>query len=150
MQLIRPTFALVTVPDPRGETRTEFGDITMFDVTVLALARSEENRTPDQCWTNLCISERKAPRAPVSVHGRLARRWEGFTPGFPDCWPGSSPRTRSPSPIHRPATRRKTPFSYNLFLRFTCGTNGTCVRQRPTGQLVGITTIHHVEITRAG
>jgi len=34
-QLIRPTFALVTVPSSRGGTRTEFGDLPMFDVAVL-------------------------------------------------------------------------------------------------------------------
>jgi len=34
-QLIRPTFALVTVPSSRGGTRTEFGDLPMFDVALL-------------------------------------------------------------------------------------------------------------------
>ena len=34
-QLIRPTFALVTVPSSRGGTRTEFGDLPMFDLAVL-------------------------------------------------------------------------------------------------------------------
>jgi len=34
-QLIRPTFALVTVPSSRGGTRTEFGDLPVFDVAVL-------------------------------------------------------------------------------------------------------------------
>ncbi len=35
MQLVRPTFALVTVPGSRGGTRTEFGDLPMFDIAVL-------------------------------------------------------------------------------------------------------------------
>ncbi len=35
IQLVRPTFALVTVPSSRGGTRTEFGDIQLFDVAVL-------------------------------------------------------------------------------------------------------------------
>jgi len=35
MQLLRPTFALVTVPSSHGGTRTEFGDLPMFDVAVL-------------------------------------------------------------------------------------------------------------------
>jgi hypothetical protein len=35
MQLIRPTFALVTVPSARGGTRTEFGDLPLFDIAVL-------------------------------------------------------------------------------------------------------------------
>ena len=35
MQLVRPTFALVTVPSSHGGTRTEFGDLPVFDVAVL-------------------------------------------------------------------------------------------------------------------
>jgi hypothetical protein len=34
-QLIRPTFSLVTVPSSRGGTRTEFGDLPIFDVAAL-------------------------------------------------------------------------------------------------------------------
>jgi hypothetical protein len=34
-QLIRPTFALVTVPSRRGGSRTEFGDLQLFDLAVL-------------------------------------------------------------------------------------------------------------------
>jgi hypothetical protein len=34
-QLIRPTFLLVTTPSPRGGTRTEFGDLQLFDIGVL-------------------------------------------------------------------------------------------------------------------
>ena len=34
-QLVRPTFTLVTAPSSRGGTRTEFGDLPMFDVAVL-------------------------------------------------------------------------------------------------------------------
>jgi hypothetical protein len=35
IQLVRPTFALVTVPSSRGGTRTEFGDLPLFDIAVL-------------------------------------------------------------------------------------------------------------------
>ncbi len=35
VQLVRPTFTLVTVPSSRGGTRTEFGDLPMFDAAVL-------------------------------------------------------------------------------------------------------------------
>ncbi len=35
IQLIRPSFSLVTVPSARGGTRTEFGDIQLFDLAVL-------------------------------------------------------------------------------------------------------------------
>ncbi len=34
-QLIRPSFAIVTAPSSRGGSRTEFGDLEMFDVAVL-------------------------------------------------------------------------------------------------------------------
>jgi hypothetical protein len=34
-QLIRPTFSLVTVPSARGGTRTEFGDLPIFDIAAL-------------------------------------------------------------------------------------------------------------------
>jgi len=33
-QLVRPTFSLVTVPTPGGGTRTEFGDVQLFDLAV--------------------------------------------------------------------------------------------------------------------
>jgi len=35
VQLVRPTFALLTVPSPRGGSRTEFGDLALFDLAVL-------------------------------------------------------------------------------------------------------------------
>jgi hypothetical protein len=35
IQLVRPTFALVTVPSSRGGSRTEFGDLPLFDLAVL-------------------------------------------------------------------------------------------------------------------
>jgi hypothetical protein len=35
VQLIRPTFALVTVPSSRGGSRTEFGDLPLFDLAVV-------------------------------------------------------------------------------------------------------------------
>jgi hypothetical protein len=34
-QLIRPTFSLITVPSSNGGTRTEFGDIQLFDIAVV-------------------------------------------------------------------------------------------------------------------
>jgi hypothetical protein len=41
IQLVRPTFQLVTVPAPRGGERTEFGDIAMFDLAVLPWPRRD-------------------------------------------------------------------------------------------------------------
>ena len=48
IQLIRPTFALVTVPSSRGGSRTEFGDVPLFDVAVLPW--------PDRKKTGLLIA----------------------------------------------------------------------------------------------
>ena len=35
VQLVRPSFSLVTVPTGRGGTRTEFGDMQLFDLAVI-------------------------------------------------------------------------------------------------------------------
>ena len=35
VQFVRPTFSLVTVPTPGGGTRTDFGDMQLFDLAVL-------------------------------------------------------------------------------------------------------------------
>jgi hypothetical protein len=48
MQLVRPTFDLITVPSSRGSTRTEFGDVPMFDVAALPW--------PDRKKTGLLVS----------------------------------------------------------------------------------------------
>ena len=42
VQLVRPTFALVTVPSAGGGTRTEFGDLALFDVAVLPWPNRKE------------------------------------------------------------------------------------------------------------
>jgi hypothetical protein len=42
VQLIRPTFALVTTPSSRGGTRTEFGDLPVFDLAVLPWRRLQD------------------------------------------------------------------------------------------------------------
>ncbi len=41
-QLVRPTFAVVTVPSSRGGSRTEFGDLPVFDLAVLPWPDSKE------------------------------------------------------------------------------------------------------------
>jgi len=35
VQLVRPSFSLVTVQGPKGGTRTDFGDMQLFDLAVL-------------------------------------------------------------------------------------------------------------------
>jgi hypothetical protein len=42
-QLVRPTFALVTVPSLRGGSRTEFGDLPLFDLAVLPWINRENS-----------------------------------------------------------------------------------------------------------
>ena len=44
IQLIRPTFALVTTQSSRGGTRTEFGDLPIFDLVGLPGLDSEKSR----------------------------------------------------------------------------------------------------------
>jgi hypothetical protein len=41
VQLVRPTFSLVTVPSSRGGARTELGDTQLFDLAVLPWPRKE-------------------------------------------------------------------------------------------------------------
>jgi hypothetical protein len=41
IQLVRPTFQLVTIPSPGGGERTEFGDIVMFDLAALPWPRRD-------------------------------------------------------------------------------------------------------------
>ncbi|MGH7924163.1 MAG: hypothetical protein ACREQH_06180 [Candidatus Binatus sp.] len=41
IQLVRPTLAVVTVPSSRGGSRTEFGDMSLFDIAVLPWPRRE-------------------------------------------------------------------------------------------------------------
>jgi hypothetical protein len=35
VQLVRPSFSLVTLPEPGGGTRTDFGDMQLFDLSVI-------------------------------------------------------------------------------------------------------------------
>jgi len=44
VQLVRPTFALVTVPSSHGGTRTEFGDLALFDIAVIPWLSSKEKK----------------------------------------------------------------------------------------------------------
>lgn len=50
MQLVRPTFPLVTVPSSRGGTRTKFGDPPLFDIAALPW--------PDRKKTGLLVGYR--------------------------------------------------------------------------------------------
>ena len=53
-QLIRPTFTLVTVPSSRGGTRTEFGDMQLFDLAFLPWAGERDwNKDRDGPYVRL-------------------------------------------------------------------------------------------------
>ena len=71
-QLVRPTFALVTVPSSRGGTRTEFGDLPMFDIAVLPW--------PDRQKTGLLIGVGPTFRIPDRD---FQKRWSGCVAGRP-------------------------------------------------------------------
>ena len=84
MQLIRPTFQLVTVPSSRGGTRTEFGDLPVFDITVLPW--------PDRKKTGLLIGIGPTFVFPTATsksadqgHGKQDQRSEASTAEFRDC-----------------------------------------------------------------
>ena len=55
-QLIRPTFALVTVPSRRGGSRTEVGDLQLFDLAVLPWLDRRKTGSLDGSRTDLCVS----------------------------------------------------------------------------------------------
>ncbi len=85
VQLIRPTFALVTVPSSRRNFRTEFGDLPIFDIAVPTLARPKENRITGWYQAELVVlPPPPPPPASQAWRGRLVRRWGRFTPAFLD------------------------------------------------------------------
>jgi hypothetical protein len=136
-QLIRPTFAVVTVQSSRGGTRTEFGDLSLFDVAVLPW--------PERQKTGLLIGVRPTfvfPTATTMSAGQGA--WQAdphsarFTAVFRECWSVSLHKTRSPSPTRRPIVRRRIHLNFNLSSSFIFGTNGTYARQKLTGRWVGV------------
>ena len=82
-QLVRPTFALVTVPSSRGG-RGEFGDLPMFDVAVLPWPDGEKTGLLIGLGLHLYFRPRP-PKAPVRVRGRPALPSAVSTRAFPGC-----------------------------------------------------------------
>ena len=70
-QLIRPTFAVVTVPSSRGGTRTEFGDLPLFDIAVLPWPDRKKTGLLVGVGTYLCLSDRDLQKR---RSGRVAGR----------------------------------------------------------------------------
>jgi hypothetical protein len=74
-QLIRPTFSLVTVPSSRGGTRTEFGDLPVFDLAVLPWPNRQKTGILIGIGPTIVLPT--APlKAPARAHGRQVRLWE--------------------------------------------------------------------------
>ena len=96
VQLVRPTFTLVTVPSSRGGTRTEFGDLPMFDIAVLpwpdrkktgllvgvgatfGVLALQDKSTLDQ----VCAPSKACPEASASDISSLTRDGTISTVGF--------------------------------------------------------------------
>jgi hypothetical protein len=85
MQLVRPTFALVTVPSSRGGTRTEFGDLPLFDVAVLPWPNRKKPGSSSVSGRPLFFLP-PPPKVRARAPGRQARHSARFTTAFPDYW----------------------------------------------------------------
>ncbi len=89
-QLIRPTLALVTVPSSRGGTRTEFGDLSVFDVAVLPW--------PDRKETGLLIGIGPTFVLPTATSGSAGHgAWQ-----VGPAWSHLCGYSRAAGGIHRP------------------------------------------------
>ena len=131
-QLIRPTFALVTVPGARGGTRTEFGDLPIFDIAALPW--------PDRKKTGLLVGIGATFVFPTATSRSAGQgTWQAgpalgaIYSGIPGLLIGFIAQNPIGFAYTRPIDHRKTHFSCNRYWRFICGTSGTSVPRRPTG-----------------
>src|SRR6516165_5433977 len=83
VQLVRPTFSLVTVPTPRGGTRTDLGGVQLFDLAVPPWP-SKETRLRLGWDRHLCFRP-QPPSLLVKARGRRVRRLLRFIPAFREC-----------------------------------------------------------------
>ena len=88
VQLIRPTFSLVTVPSARGGTRTEFGDMQLFDLAILPWP-SDAGTLQDRVGADVRVSdrdlqERRARRMASGPGNGSCLHWHSMArDGFP-------------------------------------------------------------------
>ena len=136
-QLIRPTLSLVTVPSSRGGTRTEFGDLQLFDVAILPCPTGRQPGCLME-WDRLLCFPPARQRAPARAPGRPVQHSGRSTRVCRDCWWASSHKTRFLSLTHHPTARLRIHLSFNRFLRFTSGSNGTYARPRLNGRWAGV------------
>ena len=73
-QLVRPTFALVTVPSSRGGTRTELGNLPMFDVALLPWP-DRQKRTSGRDRDRVLFFRPRCRKVPARVRGRPVPRY---------------------------------------------------------------------------
>jgi hypothetical protein len=137
-QLIRPTFALVTVPSFRGGTRTEFGDLPVFDIAVLPW--------PDRKKTGLLIgigptfvfstaTSKSARQGACPVGPALGAIYTSI-PGLLAGFIAENPASFAYTSPHRPP---KTHLRSNPFSPSTCGRNGNSDPRRQPGSWIGMT-----------
>ena len=80
VQLIRPSFSLLTLPEPGGGTRTDFGDMQLLDLAVIPPSRDTGSTA-----VGPSSSSRPPPTAsPARVPGRSARPSARSTRVCPD------------------------------------------------------------------
>ena len=136
-QLIRPTFALVTVPSSRGGTRTEFGDLPMFDLAVLPWP--ERKRTGfligvGPTFVFPTATSKSAGQGAWQAGPALGAIYTGI-PGLLVGFIAQNPVAFAYTNPHRPP---QNTFELQPVFAFICGINGTCARQRLTGRWVGV------------
>jgi hypothetical protein len=142
IQLIRPTFSLVTVPSSRGGTRTEFGDTQLFDLAVLPWPGEGTGLKfglgpmfvfPTASSKSAGQGSWQAGPAIGSVYTGISWLWRAF------CY-----RIRFPSHTPRPIACLRIRCSSSQFCSFISGRAGTCGPRRQLGWSVGVTTLRQL------
>ena len=135
VQLVRPTFSLVTVPTPGGGTRTDFGDIQLFDLAVLPWPRAETGLRFGLGPTFVF------PTATSKFAGQGA--WQAgpacaavYT-GVPRLLIGFLLQILSPSHTHHLIGLRRILLRSNRQCSFLSGTAGTCALRMQHGCMGG-------------
>jgi hypothetical protein len=83
VQLVRPTFSLVTVPVARGGTRTDFGDMQLFDLAYCLGHRRK--RVSGSDWDRRSCFRPRPRSSLVKARGKRVPRVLQFIPAFRGC-----------------------------------------------------------------
>jgi hypothetical protein len=138
IQLIRPTFSLVTVPSARGGTRTEFGDMQLFDLAILPWPRDEAHFKIG--WGPMFVFPSATSRSAGQGAWQAGPAMGAVYTGIPWLVMGFLCRTRFLSLTPRPSGRPRTRSSFSQLWRFMSGKAGTCDLRRPPGRSAGVIT----------